>query len=110
MGTNRRYPSRVAAGIDRAIDHVMARPQPLSLSDEELDKEHSSVTAAKVPIPVKAWVRYPETAVRASGRALAWTNRAVFVEWDTPGGGVARAWVWASAVERQRPPTQPPGR
>jgi hypothetical protein len=103
MGTNKRYPSHVAAGIDRGIEQMVTRAQPISLTDAELDKEHQQLVQAPVPIPVRAWVRYPETAVLAEGRAIAWTKRAVYVEWDITGGGVARAWVWASAVERKKP-------
>ena len=47
---------------------------------------------------VRAWVRYPATADQVSGLALAWTPRAVYVEWEA--SGTHRAWVWASAVER----------
>jgi hypothetical protein len=100
MGTNKRYPSHVAAGIDRRIEQMLTRAQPISLTDAELDKEHQKLTKPAEPVPVRAWVRYPETSVRAEGRAIAWTAKAVFVEWDLPDGGVTRAWVWASAVER----------
>jgi hypothetical protein len=31
---------------------------------------------------------------------VAWTPRAVAVRWKTPAGEEHRAWVWASAVER----------
>jgi hypothetical protein len=103
MGTNKRYPSHVAAGIDRGIEQVVTRAQPISLTDDELDKDHQQLVQAPEPIPVRAWVRYPETSIRADGRAIAWTARAVCVEWDIVGGGVARAWVWASAVERKKP-------
>ena len=47
---------------------------------------------------VRAWVSYPATADQVLGLALAWTPRAVYVEWE--GNGTPRAWVWASAVER----------
>jgi len=51
-------------------------------------------------MPVTAWARYGngETAVRVEGQAVAWTARAVAVEWKTPAGAVHRAWVSASAV------------
>ena len=42
-------------------------------------------------------VRYPATADQMHGLALAWTPRAVYIEWD--GSGTHRTWVWASAVE-----------
>lgn len=100
MGTNRRYPSRVAEDISRRIEQVVTRPEPITLSDAELGKPHSTVTPAPTPIPVKAWVRFPETPVRVTGRALAWTDRAALVEWETGDRRTVRAWVWASAVER----------
>ena len=53
---------------------------------------------AGAPTPVRAWVSYPATADQVLGLALAWTPRAVYVEWE--GNGTPRAWVWASAVER----------
>jgi len=86
---------------------MLTRPKPISLSDEELDKEHARVTTATERIPVEAWVRYPETPIHTPAIAVAWTDRAVLVEWEVAGGGVARAWVWASAVQRRSAP--PPG-
>jgi hypothetical protein len=59
MGTNKRYPSHVAAGIDRGIEQMVTRAQPISLTDAELDKEHQQLVQAPEPIPVRAWVRYP---------------------------------------------------
>ena len=38
--------------------------------------------------------------VTIEGRAVAWTSRAVQVEWENSQGQVQRAWVWASAVDR----------
>jgi hypothetical protein len=104
MGKQSRYPSRRNREIDQRIEQVITRPKPISLTDEELEKDRTLVTAAKEPVPVRAWVRYPETVIRATGVALAWTDRAVLVEWETAGGGVASAWVWASAVQRATPP------
>lgn len=72
------------------------RSRPFSLSGEELGR--LPVTSATEPIPVLAWVRYPAVAVHVRGRALAWTPKAVYVEWEHR--GLHRAWVWASAVER----------
>lgn len=103
MGSNRRYAQGVAADVDRQILTAVTKSQPISLSDDELDKDHQHPHQPSTPIPVRAWVRYPEMPVRADGYAIAWTDRAVLVEWPTMGGGVARAWVWASAVERKAP-------
>ena len=49
----------------------------IHLTDEELEKDRTLVTAATEPVPVRAWVRDPETVIRATGIALAWTDRAV---------------------------------
>ena len=110
MGTNRRYPSRVTLEREQRREqgeHAAPRPEPISLTDAELDKAHTRVTEAHEPIPVRAWVRFPERPVHANGRAVAWTNRAVLIEWETPDGRTVRAWVWASAVERVDPPVRP---
>lgn len=81
-----------------ALNAFLTRPSPISLSEEELGG--APVTRAEEPPPVEAWVRFPETPVRVSGRAVAWTSRAVLVEFVTHEGATRRAWVWASAVDR----------
>ncbi|PPG65125.1 hypothetical protein C5C31_14725 [Rathayibacter rathayi] len=48
--------------------------------------------------PSGGWIRYPATSVRVVALALAWTRRAVMVEWSED-GSTRRLWVWASAVE-----------
>jgi hypothetical protein len=73
-------------------------PRPFSLTRDELGE--LPVTMAKAPTPVFAWVRYPAIATRVQGVAVAWTQRAVYVEWEDR--GTHRAWVWASAVEHAR--------
>lgn len=70
--------------------------RPFSLTAEELGR--MPATQAAEPIPVLAWVRLPAMPTHVQGRALAWTPRAVYVEWEHR--GTHRAWVWASAVER----------
>ena len=72
-------------------------PRPFSLTPGELGE--LPVTVAKAPTPVLA-LRYPAIATRVQGRAVAWTQRAVYVEWEDR--GTHRAWVWASAVEHAR--------
>ncbi|MCI4659741.1 hypothetical protein [Cryobacterium zhongshanensis] len=71
-------------------------PPPFSLTDAELGR--LLATVATEPVDVFAWVRYPAVSVNVQGRALAWTARAVYIEWDHR--GTHRAWVWASAVQR----------
>lgn len=97
MGTNRRYPS-APSGPPAAPAVIQARP--IGLTDDELDKTRQRLRHATTPIPIRAWVRYPEAATQVVGFALAWTRRAVYIEWQLPAGGIERLWVWASAVER----------
>lgn len=69
--------------------------RPYSLTAAELGGLPAVLASAHTP--VRAWVRYPATADQVHGLALAWTPRAVYVEWE--GSGTHRTWVWASAVE-----------
>lgn len=78
--------------------------RPFSLTPAELGG--LSAILASEPMPVRAWVRYPAIASHVHGRALAWTPRAVYVEWED--AGTHRAWVWAPAVERAVPSQSPP--
>lgn len=98
MGMNRRYGSDVT---DAAVLEVVPRPQPISLSPAEIGAEH--VPDASEAVDVDAWVRFPEHAVRVPARAIAWTDRAVRVEFELRDGIRRTAWVWASAVSRRTP-------
>jgi hypothetical protein len=93
MGSNRRYGSDVT---DQAINEAVTRPRPISLTPAEIGK--LDVTEPPTPEPVNAWVRYPETPVQVEACAIAWTERAVKVEWTMRDGSVQQAWVWRSAV------------
>ena len=95
MGQNRRYGSDLTWD---AVNEAATRPRPLSLSEEELGDQ--TITKAETPIVVEAWVRFPEQAIRVRGTAVAWTARAVWVEFSMRDGSTKRAWVWASAVDR----------
>lgn len=77
-----------------------ADAKPLCLSDAELGKPYSRVVSAREPLQVVAWVRFPLESVRVMALALAWTTRAVFIEFQAWHGRTLRTWVWASAVER----------
>lgn len=96
MGTPSRYDN---GRMDTAIDAIITRPVPVSLTDEELDLEHHRVTEASRPVPVRAWVRFHEATVRPRAEAIAWTDKAVKIRWTTHQGARMTAWVWASAVE-----------
>ena len=100
MGTNRRYAAEVDRRMDNRILEVLMRDhQPLSLVKNELELDVGPLTRTPVPRPVRAWVRYGETAIKVDGKAVAWAPRAVAVRWTTPGGQQRRAWLWSSSVE-----------
>jgi hypothetical protein len=83
----------------RVNDSIMRGVDPATLSAAELELSTYPLTRTPVPLPVRAWVRYGAVPLRVEARAVAWTSRAVAIEWDGP-AGPHRAWVWASAVER----------
>jgi len=95
MGQNRRYGSDVT---QEAINQAVIRPKPISLTPREAGEE---VRQADDPPKVAAWVRFPEAAIEVQGRAIAWTDRAVLVEFTLHDGAKHQAWVWASAVQRR---------
>jgi hypothetical protein len=102
MGSNRRYADSVDKAMSkRADESVMRDREPTSLTPSELELSTYPLTRTPIPVPVRAWVRYGAVALKVDARAVAWTSRAVAIEWDTPGGS-HRAWVWSSAVERAR--------
>lgn len=95
MGSNRRYGTDVT---DASLAKFMASPAPVSLTREECGE---AVTQAPSPVEVRAWVRFGDTPSLVDARAIAWTKRAVCIEWRSAPGAGYRAWVWASAVERR---------
>lgn len=100
MGQNRRYPGH---GIGLSIEEAAVRPEPIGLTERELDLASHPVTEAKHPIPVRAFVRFHEVVIRPDCEAIAWTDRAVKVRWTMHNGTTPEVWVWASAVDRKRP-------
>ncbi len=95
MGENKRYGSK---DVDPALNDMVTRAKPISLTTAEIGA--AAVPEATEPLEVIAWVRYPEASVRVRARAVAWTDRAVWVEFTTHSGATHRAWVWAAAVKR----------
>lgn len=81
----------------RSVNEMLIRPTPISLTEQE---RGDAVKEAEEPVEVLAWVRFPESSIRVEGRAIAWTDRAVWVEFTLRDGAHRRAWVWASAVDR----------
>ncbi|MEV8252383.1 hypothetical protein AB0O95_00295 [Rhodoglobus sp. NPDC076762] len=100
MGSNKRYARQVDARMDKGIvARIMASSAPDSLSDEELELSRFDLTQTRNPRPVRAWVRYSDGALQVEADAVAWTERAVAIKWQTISGQPHRAWVWGSAVE-----------
>ena len=81
-----------------ADQSVMRGSKPESLTAKELELATEPITRTPQPMPVTAWVRYGKIGIRVNARAVAWTAKAVAVEWDGP-EGPHRAWVWSSAVD-----------
>jgi hypothetical protein len=99
-----------AAAIDRRMgkhvnEVVMRDKSPHRPGDSELELNNFPLARTPKPLPVKAWVHYGEIAITVHRRAVAWTTRAVEVDWDAPCGS-HHAWGWASAGKgrwQQRP-------
>ena len=82
-----------------AINDFIITPRPVGLSAEEL--EGRPVAEGDTPVPVTAWVRYPQTADQVEGRVIAHTSRAVLVQYTAHGGATHLVWVWGSAVTKR---------
>jgi hypothetical protein len=100
MGSNRRYAEHYDKLMERRITEVLIRPKPVTLTDAELDTNNDPVVTPEEPMSVRACARYSETSARIEGRAIAWTSRAVHIEWTDAQGAAQRAWVWSSAVDK----------
>jgi hypothetical protein len=92
---NTRYGSDVRW---ETVADAVVRPEPISLSQAEVGE---SVTELPEPVPVRAWIRFPESPVRVEGVATAATADAVHVEFVMRDGRRRRAWVWRSAVKKR---------
>ncbi|WIB25445.1 hypothetical protein [Curtobacterium sp. MCSS17_015] len=49
------------------------------------------------PDPVYAWLQFPDRILEVEAHVIAWTDRAVLVEWGF-GQATESAWVWRDAV------------
>jgi len=96
MGVSKRGPSW------ESIANSLLRAKAVGLTPAEVGTE---ITPAPNPIGVEAWVTFatPPTPVRVEGRAVAWTSRAVEIEYRVNDGTTRRVWVYASAVDRLPP-------
>jgi len=103
LGTNRRYAHVIDAQMDaRILERVAADGALQSLTMEELELDRLPLTVDPDPQPVRAWVRFGNSAVRVEARAERWTPRAIGIGFHV-GEARMRTWVWASAVERGHP-------
>lgn len=65
-------------------------------------------TRADRPIPVTAWlVTVAGADMQVDAEAIAWTRRAVEVRYVDRHGRPDSAWVWAGAVTRRAPASEP---
>jgi hypothetical protein len=98
VGASKRYADHFDREADKhAAERAMRTGKPASLSPVELQLSKEPLTRTPAPRPVKAWVRYGDDAFFIDGYAVAWTDFAVAVRWDTA-DGEHHAWLWASAV------------
>ena len=102
IGSNKRYAAQIDTRMFAHVDEMMMRGTPQTLTDAELELGVYPLTRTPLPVQAQAWVRYGDLATKVDVEVVAWTPRAVAVRWMTPTGQQHRAWVWASAVERQR--------
>ncbi|NII42092.1 hypothetical protein E9228_002750 [Curtobacterium flaccumfaciens] len=49
------------------------------------------------PDPVLVWLQFPDRALEVEAHVVAWTDRAVLVDWGF-GQAAESAWVWRDAV------------
>jgi hypothetical protein len=94
------YAAQSDGRMNVLVDEMTMRGAPETLSGRELELDVQPLTKTPVPVPARAWVRYAGMATKLDVEVVAWTPRAVAVRWKTPAGEEHRAWVWASAVER----------
>jgi len=81
----------------RINDGIMRGQHPETLTNAELQLDQEPLTRPPAPRPVKAWVRYGTVPIRVDAMAVAWTEFAVAIKWESP-DGEHHAWVWGSAV------------
>ncbi len=104
MGSNKRYAAHYDRLMDqRILERIARQDGPLqSLTREELELEREPFTRDPQPKPVRAWVRFGETAVTVHAEVCSWTPHAVAIRF-TIAGREFKTWVWSSAV-REVPP------
>lgn len=81
--------------VDQIPMRDMARQVPARVSSGE------RVVRARTAVPVRAWIIDGRNRdIEISGRAVAWTSRAVLIQYVDDVGREGSLWWWASAVRR----------
>lgn len=84
----------------RSADRVPRHDQP---HDVPAGARPESPVRPDLPLPVRVWISDGQGRdYEASGQAIAWTSRAVYVRFLDQLGREGFCWVWASAVQRQK--------
>ncbi|WP_165068691.1 hypothetical protein [Marisediminicola senii] len=78
---------------ERVVEAAVRGVPPLTLTDAELELDVLPLTKTPKAELVTAWVRFGPEAFRVEARAVAWTPKAVAIEWEMPWGARHREWV-----------------
>ncbi|WP_199184200.1 hypothetical protein [Cryobacterium sp. Y62] len=73
--------AQIESVTTETAERVAASTARARLTWEERGGAGEPITVATEPISVLAWVRYPKISTHVDDQALAWTRRAVYVEW-----------------------------
>lgn len=94
MGTSNRYAHAVDAQMsERILERAAASGRLQTLGREELQLDVHPCTTDPRPKPVKAWVRFGDSAFQVAAEACMWRTKAVAIRF-TVAGRDYRSWVW----------------
>lgn len=89
VGTSKRHAHRIDRGMgERADTAATSGVEPAARANVELELDPLPLTKIPRPPGVRAWVRDGAVAIRVEASAVAWTLRAVALEWTNTGGQV----------------------
>lgn len=101
---NKRYRRYYDKLLDRWIEDLVMREEPIMLTEAELDLPSNPPHDFSERRRVYVWVRYPSSAYRVQAHAIAWTKTAVKVSFFEPGIKIQReGWVWVGSVTPAAP-------
>lgn len=104
IGENRRYRRFYDKLLDRWIEELVMREEPIMLTEAEVDLPSNPAHDFPAPRRVYVWIRYPSAAYRIQAHATAWTKTAVKVTFFEPGIRIQReGWVWVGSVTPAAP-------